>query len=206
MSQAETVTSTRDNVAELHPDRKTDPTNALRQRRHRAKTRKKKSAVTVKPPVEAQKPNESKPNVTPRSTIRALQRQTIAAVGSGFVGLGLMLLTLKHGTRGTMLITGCEWWEGLAMATGIDCAYVSLKTTLLTASDKVRKQVGTLAETAIVGTLIGSAAMNIAAFTSGASNVYTMAAGALMGACIPALLYVVTQVGAAAWIDCHARA
>jgi hypothetical protein len=37
---------------------------------------------------------------------------------------------------------------------------------------------------------------------SGATSIYAMGAGALMGAAIPALLYVLTQVGAAAWIDC----
>jgi hypothetical protein len=40
------------------------------------------------------------------------------------------------------------------------------------------------------------------AFTSGATSIYAMVARALMEAAIPALLYVVTQVGAAAWIDC----
>jgi hypothetical protein len=119
---------------------------------------------------------------------RALHRQTMAAAGSGIVGLGLIALTLTHTARGTMLVTGCATWEAWSMSVGIDCAYVVLKTTMLSVSDKVRKQVGALAEAAIVGTLIGSACMNIAAFTSSASSVYTMAAGALMGAAIPALL------------------
>jgi hypothetical protein len=56
------------------------------------------------------------------------------------------------------------------MSAGIDLAYVTLKLTLLTASDRVRRQVGRIAETAIVGTLIGSGAMNIFAFTSGVAS------------------------------------
>jgi hypothetical protein len=126
----------------------------------------------------------------------------MAAGTNGIVGLGLMMLTLTHSAHGTMIVTGCDTWEAWAMSAGIDLAYVTLKLTLLTASDRVRRHVGGVAEMAIVGTLIGSAAMNIFAFTSGATNIFAMVAGALMGAAIPALLYVVTQVGAAAWIDC----
>ncbi len=134
-------------------------------------------------------------------TNRALRRQATAAATNGVVGLGLMMLTLTHSAHGTMIVTGCDTWEAWAMSAGIDLAYVTLKLTLLTASDRVRRQVGSIAEWAIVGTLIGSAAMNIFAFTSGATSIYAMVAGALMGAAIPELLYVVTQVGAAAWID-----
>jgi hypothetical protein len=107
-----------------------------------------------------------------------MRRQATAAATNGVVGLGLMMLTLTHSAHGTMIVTGCDTWEAWAMSAGIDLAYVTLKLTLLTASDRVRKQVGRIAETAIVGTLIGSAAMNIFAFTSGATSIYAMVAGA----------------------------
>jgi hypothetical protein len=141
-----------------------------------------------------------------RRAARALRRQAGSAASNGAVALMLMALSLTHTAHGTAIVTGAEQWESWAMSAGIDLAYVSLKLTLLTASDRVRKQVGKLAEIAIVGTLVGSRAMNIFAFTSAATNTYAMVAGALMGAAVPALLYVLTQVGAAAWIDCHSRA
>jgi hypothetical protein len=141
-----------------------------------------------------------------RRAVRALRRQAGSAAGNGAVGLMLMALSLTHTAHGTAIVTGAEAWESWAMSAGIDLAYVSLKLTLLTASERVRKQIGKLAEAAIIGTLIGSAAMNIFAFTAAATNIYTRIAGALLGAAIPALLYVVTQVGAAAWIDVHGRA
>jgi hypothetical protein len=47
--------------------------------------------------------------------------------------------------------------------------------------------------------------MNAFAFASEASTVQMQIAGSIMGCTIPALIYCLTRIGAALYIDCHAR-
>ena len=82
---------------------------------------------------------------------------------------------------------------------------VALELSQLAINDKVRKQVSRFARPAILGTLAGSAAMNAFAFAGQASNQYMLAAGVVLGVAIPALIYALTRVGAALYIDCHSR-
>jgi len=92
------------------------------------------------------------------------------------------------------------------MAIGIDLGFVALELSQLSIGERLRKQVGKYAKPAIVGTLIGSAAMNAFAFAAEATNPWMMAAAITMGVVIPALIFAMTKVGAGLWIDCHSRA
>jgi hypothetical protein len=92
------------------------------------------------------------------------------------------------------------------MGVGIDLGYVALELSQLAVTDKLRRQVSRFARPAIFGTLAGSAAMNAFAFGAQASNVWMMSAGIALGIAIPVLVYCLTRVGAALWIDVHGRA
>jgi hypothetical protein len=91
------------------------------------------------------------------------------------------------------------------MAIGIDLGFVALELSQISIGERLRRHVSKYARPAIAGTLIGSAAMNAFAFAAQAGSVWTMAAGIAMGVTIPALIFAMTKVGAALYIDCHAR-
>src|SRR5262249_58184343 len=104
------------------------------------------------------------------------------------------------------IVTGSSTWESWAMAIGIDLGFVALELSQLAISKKVRKQVGRFARPAILGTLAGSAAMNAFAFAAQTASLPMTVAAITLGVSIPALIYALTSVGAALYIDTHARA
>jgi hypothetical protein len=73
------------------------------------------------------------------------------------------------------------------------------------AAFKLKKQIARFAKPAIIGTLTGSAAMNAFAFAAQTANPFMTAAAVTLGVAIPALIYALTRVGAALYIDCHSR-
>jgi hypothetical protein len=89
----------------------------------------------------------------------------------------LTALSLKHLASGIAGVTGCDAWEGWAMAAGIDLGFVALELAQLSVGDRVRRQIARFAKPAIIGTLAGSATMNAVAFGAQAANPYLMAAG-----------------------------
>ena len=141
-----------------------------------------------------------------RRALKALRRQAGTALGVGAVAVTLTALSLSHLAHGIEIVTGCQPWEGWAMAVGIDLGFVALELSQLAVADKLRRQVSRFARPAILGTLAGSAGMNAFAFGAQAINQYMMAAGIVLGVAIPALIYALTRVGAALATDCHARA
>lgn len=142
-----------------------------------------------------------------RRAVRALRRQAGTAVGVGCVAVTLTALSLNHLAHGIEIVTGCHSWEGWAMAVGIDLGFIALELSgIATMSERLRRHAARFAKPAIIGTLIGSAAMNAFAFAAGAATAYMMAAAVTLGIAIPALIYALTRVGAALWIDCHGRA
>ena len=147
--------------------------------------------------------------VARRSTrvTRAIRRQTMAAGGIGLVALTLISVSLKHQAHGVTIIADAPLWEGAAMAIGIEVGYVSMELSqILAATEKVRKHVAKFAKPAILATMLGSALLNTYAFTEHATSYWTMGAGAVFGFAIPALVYVLTRIGAALYIDSHGRA
>ena len=141
------------------------------------------------------------------SATKAIRRQTMAAAGIGLVACTVTALSLHHLADGIMLVTKAPAWEAWAEGTGIDLGFVSMElATIAATTDKLRKAIGRYTKPAIAGTLAGSAVMNAFAFGMRADGYPMIAAGALLGAAIPALVYCLTRIGAALWIDCHARA
>ena len=89
------------------------------------------------------------------------------------------------------------------MAIGIDLGFVALEGAQLTsASEKLRREVTKYTKPAIIGTLTGSAIMNAFAFAALTSGWMTGAA-VVLGLAIPALIYALTRIGAAMYIDSH---
>jgi hypothetical protein len=137
---------------------------------------------------------------------KALRRQAGTAVGIGLVAVTLTTLSLSHLAHGITLVTGAETWEGWSMAVGIDLGFVALELSQIAIGERVRKQVRRFARPAILGTLIASAGMNAFAFCAQAVNPYMMAAAITLGIAIPGLIYALTRVGAALYIDVNTRA
>jgi hypothetical protein len=136
---------------------------------------------------------------------RALRRQGSTAIGIGAVAV--TLTALSHLAHGIEIVTGSSTWESWAVAVGIDLGFVALELSqIATVSERVRRQVSRFAKPAILGTLTGSAGMNAFAFAAQTVNPWMMAAAVTLGVAIPALIYALTRVGAALYIDCHARA
>ena len=140
-----------------------------------------------------------------RRADKALRRQAGTAVGVGAVAITLTALGLSYLAHGIEIVTGCQSWEGWAMAIGIDLGFVALELSQLAVSDKLRRQVSRFARPAILGTLAGSAAMNAFAFAAQTTTAYMMAAAVTLGVAIPSLIYSLTRVGAALATDCHGR-
>jgi hypothetical protein len=138
---------------------------------------------------------------------RKLRWQAYIAAGIGTVALLITGLSLAHLASGIQAITGAAEWEGWCMAVAIDIGFVFVKLSTLVANAHVRRQIGTLANITIIGTLAGSAGMNIYAFASQAgSNPFMLAAAVALGLRIPSLMFAFMRVGAAAWFDCQNRA
>jgi hypothetical protein len=138
---------------------------------------------------------------------RALRRQSLAAAGIGLVACTVTALSLHHLADGIMLVTKAPTWEAWSEGTGIDLGFVSMElATIAATTDKLRKAISRYTKPAIAGTLAGSAVMNAFAFGMQADGYPMMTAGALLGAAIPALVYCLTRIGAAMYVDCHSRA
>jgi hypothetical protein len=136
---------------------------------------------------------------------RALRRQAATAIAIGAVAVTLTALSLSHLAAGIEIVTHAATWEAWSMAVGIDLGFVALELSQLAIGDKLRRQVGKYARPAIIGTLIGSAAMNAFAFAAQAGNEWMLAAAVTLGVAIPTMIFAMTKVGAMMWIDCHAR-
>jgi hypothetical protein len=144
---------------------KKDPTAALRVRRHRNKRKAsaasgpqapsadKKSASDVKPVLTA-----SPARVRSVSLARSFRRHA-PATGLGAVILVLLYLSLSHLARGIVIVTGCEAWEGTAMAIGLDLLIVALECAMVaTVGTQAYKPVARFANPAlIVAFLVGRA-------------------------------------------------
>src|SRR5215471_10820242 len=130
------------------------------------------------------KQRKSVKSVAPRKgrrAVGALRRQAFVAAGIGVVTLLIIGLSLSHSVHGVQIITGCAAWESWAMATSIEIGFVLTKLAMLIANERVRRQLGWLANCTIVGTLARMAAMNVYAFAAQASGPAMTAAGVALG-------------------------
>jgi hypothetical protein len=134
---------------------------------------------------------------------KADRRQMFAAAGIGVVASTLTVLSLTHLAHGISIVTAAPAWESWAMAIGIDLGFVALEGAQLTStSEKLRREVIKYTKPAIIGTLSGSAVMNAFAFSSQTSGWMTGAA-IVLGVAIPSLIYALTRIGGAMYIDSH---
>jgi uncharacterized membrane protein (UPF0182 family) len=137
-----------------------------------------------------------------KSFLRKMARQRGAAYGIGAVAIVLMGLSLSHLASGVHALTHGDEWHAWAMAVGIDAGFIGLELgQLCVSTDTMRKAVAKWAEPTIVGTLIVSAIMNAYAFASTTDNLVIACAACALGISIPSLIYVLTRVSVALWLD-----
>lgn len=155
-------------------------------------------ALKAKPTIKvARKPS--------RKAVKAIRRQALAGVAVGSIAIVLVGLSLNHLAHGIEIVTNSPTWEAYSMAIGIDLGFMSAEVAQLFAgNDKLRKLVNRFAKPAIVGTMLGSAAMNAFAFASGAIG-YMVAPAVVLGIAIPGLIYALTRIGVALYIDCSSK-
>jgi hypothetical protein len=116
-------------------------------------------------------------------------------------------LALSHLARGIEIITLAPTWEAYALAVGIDLGFIAIEgAQLLAATEKLRKAIAGYTRPAIIGTLVGSAAMNAHAFAAQASGAWHPYAAAVLGIAVTALIYPAHAHRCALYVDCHARA
>lgn len=133
---------------------------------------------------------------------RKMQRQAFAAYGIAGVALVLTVLSLSHLAAGVHNLTQGDVWHAWAMAVGIDLGFIGLELgQLCVTTETLRKQVERFAIPAVIGTLVTSAVMNAYAFCIAAPNMYVMVAACALGVAIPAMIYVLTRVSVALWLD-----
>jgi len=159
-------------------------------------------------PVEPKKPRKPRRK---RGIIRSLRsvslrrrmtRQRYAAYGVGCIALVLTGLSLSHLASGVQLLTQSHAPAAWAMAIGFDLSFVGLELSqLCAATAQGRRDVTRFAGPAVKATMAVSAMMNAYAFASSSPNIPSAAAAVALGVSIPALIYVLTRVSVAMWID-----
>jgi hypothetical protein len=127
---------------------------------------------------------------------------TAAAIG--FVAVALTALSLSHLAGGVKLVTHSADWQAWAMAVGIDLGFVCTELSQIVIHERLRRRLAVYSRLVIFGTLGGSAATNAFAFAADAAGWMLWPAIAL-GLVIPVLIYALTRIGAAIYIDVHAR-
>lgn len=140
-----------------------------------------------------------------RSLQKKIKRQAMSAVAIGAVSVALIGLSLDHLAHGIDIVTGTSGWQSWAMSIGIDVGFISMEIAQISAvTDKLAKHISRFTKPAIVGTMVGSAAMNAFAFAASAVG-YMVAPAVVLGIAIPGMIYALTRVGAALYIDCHSK-
>jgi hypothetical protein len=137
-----------------------------------------------------------------RSSKAAVLRRHAPAAGLGAVILVLIGLSLSHLAHGVQIVTGCAWWEALAMAIGLDLLIVGLEVAMVsTAGTKAYRPVARFANPALVAAFVWSAGLNAFAFSATSMVLWMTVVAASLGASIPALIYCGTRAWAALTIE-----
>lgn len=146
----------------------------------------------------------NQPKAKSRSWVKRMIRQKYAAYGVGAISLVLTGLSLSHLADGVQLLTQSDMAHSYAMAVGIDLGFIGLELAqICTVAESLRKVVNKFACPAVKVTLAMSAMMNAYAFAAHSPNYVFAVAAAALGVSIPALIYVLTRVSVAMWIDCE---
>jgi hypothetical protein len=157
-------------------------------------------AATVLP---LNKPGPKPDTRKARRPSRAAALKHFAPVaGLGAVILVLIGLSLSHLAHGVRIVTGCSWWEAVAMATGLDLLIVGLEVAMVvTAGTKAYKPVARFANPALIAAFTWSAGLNAFAFSATSAVLWMTVTAAGLGASIPALIYAGTRAWAALAIN-----
>ena len=157
-----------------------DPTNATRQKRHRARAQAARNVTDQTRVIE--KPASSLP-----WSIWPLAGTTV----------GLMAVSLTHLSDGVTQLTAIPEWQAWAMAIGIDCMLISVALAQLTALPDVKKDIAVVAHIMEAGTLVMSAGLNALAFTGGAFDAAhwaQIAFGCFVPAAISGATYILARL------------
>jgi hypothetical protein len=149
--------------------------------------------------------SQARPHATTKRAAKALRRQTAMALTMAGVAVAATGLSLMHLAHGVQAVTQSTPWESWAMAISIDIGFIGAELSQVVIGDKLRKAISRYLQFMILGTLIMSAGMNIAAF-AGHANGWMIYPGVVFGLAIPGLIYLATRIAAAIYIDCHAKA
>lgn len=144
-----------------------------------------------------------KPRAVSRKAKHRVNAQLFTATAIGLCATVVTGLSLNHLASGIDQLTHSGAYQSWAMAVAVDCGFVSLELAQLTISDKLRAKLSSYFRPAVIGTLAWSAALNAMAFAGEASNVAAQAAGVALGLSIPALIYLLTKIGAGMYLDMH---
>jgi hypothetical protein len=147
-------------------------------------------------------PKRAASNKNRKASKAALLRRHAPAIGLGAVIVVLLYLSLSHLARGIQIVTGCEMWEGTAMAIGLDLLIVSLECAMVsTVGTKAHKQVCRFANPALIAAFTWSAGLNAFAFSATSAVLWMTITAASLGASIPILIYLGTRAWAALAIN-----
>ena len=103
------------------------------------------------------------------------------------------------------IVTNISGWQNWAMAVAIDLGFVTLELAQISAATpQIAKAISRFTKPTIAGTMIGSAAMNAFAFAAQATG-YMVAPAIAFGLAIPAMIYALTRVCAALYVDCDSK-
>jgi hypothetical protein len=142
---------------------------------------------------------------TSRSFQKKLKRQAMAGTAIGAVAIVLTGLSLDHLATGIGIVTNTAGWQNWAMSIAIDLGFITLELAQLSATtEKVSKAIARFTKPAIIGTMVGSATMNAFAFAAQTSG-YMVGPAIVLGLAIPAMIYSLTRVGAALYVDCDSK-
>lgn len=128
------------------------------------------------------------------------KQQAVASGVLGAVALVLTALSLTHLAAGIAIVTRAPLWECWSLGIGIDLGFVALELAKVMGRERTRQQVARLLNTAIVGTLAGSAVLNAFAFGAAATG-WMVYPAVTAGLAIPAMIFALTKVGAKYWIE-----
>jgi hypothetical protein len=147
-------------------------------------------------------PKGTAPRKNRKASKAALLRRYAPAAGLGAAIMVLLALSLDHLASGVVIVTGCSWWEALAMAIGLDLLIVALEVSMVsTVGTKAHRQVCRFANPALIAAFTWSAGLNAFAFSAASAALWMVVTAASLGASIPILIYLGTRAWAALAIN-----
>ena len=140
--------------------------------------------------------SNTKPARKARRASHSLRRH--APAGLGAVILVLPGLSFGHLAHGVQIVTGCEMWEGTAMAIGLDLLIVGLEIAMVsTAGTKADRAVARFTNPALFLAFTWSAGLNAFAFSWASATMWMLVTAAALGFSTPPLIYAGTKTWAA---------